>query len=329
MRIPRVALTVLPSLLIVGAFATACGQTPDPAGDIVVTGTSTSAHPIAGGLRYTADVKLVDQAPTRLQATITMTNVTDETIHAEYGACPRLLAFDSAARSGAPAWDSADRRDPVTGAQYACPDILYQREVLPGETISPNELLVLIPSYEIVGHALLGRSLPDGLYYWLAQMEVNKETIDVPAGQATLTMNEPPLPSERVAGGPNYRMGAPTTTTKAGIEATLTVTNNGDEDVDIFIARDCPVNIHLYHDKARRDAAYVAGEPDWRPKGICVLEMDAMRFSPGESQQFTVTVPVAEILGDSLDDGRYYVAALVWLRDQSLMLSAGEVELRR
>jgi len=331
MRIRPAGRAILLSTLVVAALATACGQTPDQAGDIVVNGTSISAHPIVGGLRYAAEVNLVDQAPTRLHATVTLTNVTDETIHVEYGACAlaNLLAFDGPARSGEPKWESAERQDPVTGAQYACPGILYEREVLPGETHSSKELQLLIPSYEIVGHDLIGRSLPDGPYYWLAQVEINNETTDVPAGQATVKMNEPPLPRERVAGGLVYQIGPRTTTTPLGIEATLTVTNNGDEHVDIFIARDCPVTISAYRDKARRDAAYVAGEPDWRPKGICVLEMDAMRFSSGESQQFTVTVPVAEILGDSLDDGRYYLAALVWLRDQSLWLAAGDVELRR
>lgn len=323
MRVRRAGLIALPSLFIVAALGTACGQTPNQASEVIVS-----------GLRYAAEAKLVDVAPTRLQAVVTLTNVTDKTIHVESGGCAfaRLLAFDNPARSGAPKWDSVDRHDPVTGTRYACPHILYQWEVVPGESLSPKELQLLIPSYEIVGHPLVGRSLPDGPYYWLAQVQINNETIDVPAGQATLTMNEPPLPRERIAAGLVYQVSARTTTPPLGIEATLTVTNNNDERVGILIARDCPFSIFVYREEARRDAAYVAGEPDWASSEGCVLEMTAVRFAPGESRQFTVTLPVSEVLGDSLADGRYYLTASVHLRDesyQSLLLAAGDVELRR
>lgn len=321
MRIRRIRLIALPSLLIVAALVTACGQKGDQTTTVVVD-----------GLKYTAEVRLVDVAPTRLHAAVTLTNVTDKTLHVEYGGCAiaHLLAFDHPALSGAPVWDSAGRRDPVTGAIYVCPDILVQRDIAPGESLSSKELQLEIPVYEILGHPLLGRFLPDGRYYWLAQAEVNNRIVDVPAGQVVLKMSEPPLPSERIAQGLVYQMSARTATSPPAIEATLTVTNNNDEGVNTSLARDCPFSLYVYKEKARRDAAYVAGEPDdWRPKEGCRLEWAPFHLDPGESRRFPITVPTAEVLADSLAEGWYYLAAVVWLRNQSLWLAAGDVELRR
>lgn len=320
MRSRRIRVIALPALLVVVALATACRQAGNETTTVVVD-----------GLRYTAEVKLVDVAPTLLHAAVTLTNVTDETINVEYGGCAfvHLLGFDSPARSGAPVWDSAERRDPVTGAVHACDDYLVQGEVAPGESLSPKELQLFVPSYEILGHSLLGRFLPDGRYYWLAQVQVNNRSVEVPAGQVSLKMNEPPLPRKRMADGLVYQVETRTLTSPLGIVATLTIANNSDNRVSTYIARYCPFSLYVYKEKARRDAAYVAGEPDGTQQGSCRLEMDAFGVAAGGSRQLTITVPAAEVLGDSLGEGRYYLAAAVWLRERVLLLAAGDVELQR
>ena len=286
----------------------------------------------ANGLSYTAEARLVDEAPTMLDVSVTLTNETAKTLQVKYGGCSftHLLMFDNPARSGAPMWDSANRRDPVTGSFFACTSHRVDRELAPDESFSPEELRLLIPTYEIVGHPLLDRFLPDGSYFLAAQVLVNDRVIEIPAGQVALAMKQAPLPSQRISDGLPYRV-----ETGAGsispptIEARLTVTNTSNTRLAASVARECPLTVYVYRDLGRRDAAYAAGKADWRPAARCYLEKSVFYLAPEESRQFIVTVTTAEILGHSLPDGRYYMAAVVWLEDRTLLLSAGDVDLQR
>jgi len=289
-----------------------------------------TAGVVVDGLRYTAEVKLVGEAPTELQVPVTVTNLTDKTVRLEHGVCSALLAFDDPALSGEPVWSSEERYDPVTGNRYVCPAVGMTETIAPGESVSPETLRPSVPTYEIVGHPLLGRFLPDGSYHWLVRVDVTGRDIEVPAGQVLVEMGEPPLPSQRSAAGLLYQLETrPSATSPATIESTLTVVNESNEAVETSIARNCPFSLYVYREKARRDAAYVAGEPDWRVRGECLLEMVSFDLAPGQSRRFTTTASAAEFLGHSLPDGRYYLAAVVWLQEKSMWLAAGEVQLER
>lgn len=322
-----IRLALIAGIVSLTALAAACGQ-----GDQATRKTGDKATEIvADDFRYTGAVSLVGVAPTRLQASVSLTNATDRPLRLEYGACAVvLLGFDNPARSGTPVWDSEERRDPVTGNPYACYDTLYIREVGPGESLPAEELQMLVPLYEIVGHSLLGRFLPDGRYYWLARVQVNDQTIEVPLGQLLLKMDEQPLPRQRSIGGLLYRVDTWTAATSpTAVGSTLSVVNQTDALLTASIADRCPFSLYAYREKARRDAAFVAGEPDWRPEERCLLEMVFLRLDAGESRQISITVPGAEILGDSLPEGRYYLAAVVRLRNTSIWLAAGDIQIQR
>ena len=322
-----IRLTLIAGIVSLTALTAACGQGDQETGKIGELATET----LADDVRFTGAVSLVGVAPTRLLASVSLTNVTDRPIRLEYGACAVvLLGFDNPGRSGTPVWDSEERHDPVTGSAYACNDILYVRDISPGESLPTEELQVSVPLYEIVGHPLLGRFLPDGRYYWLARVQVNNQTIEVPLGRLLLKMDEQPLPRQRSIDGLLYRVDTWTAATSpTAVGSTLSVVNETDALTAASIAETCPFSLYGYREKARRDGAFVAGEPDWGPKGRCLLEMVFLRLGAGESRQFNMTVPGAEILGDSLPEGRYYLAAVVRLKNRSIWLAAGEIQLQR
>lgn len=322
-----IKLVLIAGIVSLTALVAACEQGDQATGKIGELATEI----VADDVRYTGAVSLVGVAPTRLQASVSLTNVADRPLRLEYGACAVvLLGFDNPARSGTPVWDSEERRDPVTGIPYACDDILYVRDIGPGESLPAEELQVSVPLYEIVGHSLLGRFLPDGRYYWLARVQVNDQTIEVPLGQLLLKMDEQPLPRQRSIDGLLYRMDTrAAATSPTAVGSTLSVVNQTDALLAASIADRCPFSLYAYREKARRDAAFVAGEPDWRSKERCLLETVFLRLGPGESRQIGISVPGAEILGNSLPAGRYYLAAVVRLRNTSIWLAAGDIQLQR
>ncbi len=322
-----IKLALIAGIVSLTALVAACEQGDQATGN--TEGKATGI--VADDFRYTGAVSLVGVAPTRLQASVSLTNVTDSPIRLEYGACAvLLLGYDNPARSGAPVWDSEERHDPVTGTPYVCPDILYVREVGTGESLPAEELQVSVPLYEIMGHSLLGRFLPDGRYYWLARVKMNDQTIEVPLGQLLLKMDEPPLPRQRSIDGLLYRVDTWTAATSpTAVGSILSVVNQTDVFMAASIADRCPFSLYGYREKARRDAAFVAGEADWGPKGRCLLKMVFLRLGAGESRQLSITVPGAEILGDSLPEGRYYLAAVVRLGNASIWLAAGDIQLQR
>ena len=322
-----IRLALISGTVSLTALVAACGQGDQATGKIGELATET----LADDVRLTGAVSLVGVAPNSLQASVSLTNVTDSPIRLEYGACAVvLLGFDNPVLSGAPVWDSEDRHDPVTGNPYACDAILNVRDIGPGESLPAEDLQVSVPLYEIVGHPLLGRFLPDGRYYWLARVQVNNQTIEVPLGQLLLKMDEQPVPRQRSIDGLLYRVDTWTAATSpTAVGSTLSVVNQTDAFMAASIADRCPFSLYGYREKARRDGAFVAGEPAWRPKERCLLKMVLLRLGAGESRQLNITVPGAETLGDSLPEGRYYLAAVVWLKNTSIWLAAGEIQLQR
>jgi hypothetical protein len=62
---------------------------------------------------------------------------------------------------------------------------------------------------------------------------------------------------------------------------------------------------------------------------VCTADLRAMRFAPGAVYTYVLTVPIQEILGDSLPPGRYEVAAQLRLNGHVTKLQAADVQLRR
>jgi hypothetical protein len=61
---------------------------------------------------------------------------------------------------------------------------------------------------------------------------------------------------------------------------------------------------------------------------IYACPMQAIGLAPGKSESFVLLVPVKDVLGDSLREGRYHVSASVRVSGTEVRgLSAGEVKL--
>jgi hypothetical protein len=82
----------------------------------------------------------------------------------------------------------------------------------------------------------------------------------------------------------------------------------------------CSVIVHAYRNRER------TGQPVWRSDQRR-LACPAIGYSvvaiPGDAMPFDLRVPLYEVLGDSLADGRYYFTAAVFLSGERISLPAG------
>jgi hypothetical protein len=87
----------------------------------------------------------------------------------------------------------------------------------------------------------------------------------------------------------------------------------------------CPFTVRMYASTAR------AGRPRWDaldiPNVICTLELKIARLGRGQEDTLSALTHPADVLGESLAPGRYYVGAFVRPNRDSLVLDAGTVDL--
>jgi hypothetical protein len=73
------------------------------------------------------------------------------------------------------------------------------------------------------------------------------------------------------------------------------------------------------------------GRPRWDaldiPNVLCTLQLIIARLSRGQEDTLTAFTHPAEVLGDSLALGRYYVGAFLRPNGDSLVVDAGAVDL--
>jgi hypothetical protein len=304
-----------------------------PAGEVVLPDR-------LAGLRFRTEIRLVG---TELHAASSVTNTTSRAIYLEYGACALSLhAYRSAARSGAPVWRS-DRRAPwerlgprERRGGYGCPAYLRARALAPGATLERREFQLRVPLIEILGDSLL-----DGRYYFSAIVRLNDgHTPEIPSGSATLALPREPLPSSRVAGSVTYTAATEVVDSASSptIRATVTVLlpqhpealRRGIENASLRrYSRNCPLVLHVYRDRARRDAAPRSRAPDWTSARDCGTELQELVLRGDEPRTFEVRATSREILGDRLPLGRYYFAVAVHHEHRTIYLSAGEANLTR
>jgi hypothetical protein len=290
-----------------------------PTGALRVRATSE----LAQARTYTPDVEpvIVTQA--------TITNVGSFRALLEYGICNvTLFAHRTADRSGSPVWRS-DAVRPWEGTySRGCPmpgvGVLLQ----PGDSVQQHfrETTRLVE--------LLGDSLPDGRYWLTARVRLlaPRTTFDVDAGALDLALSRPPLPAERAYDGALYRASsalAPAGSPRGTVRLTVVATQVNGGALRRFPAA-CVVRLLAYRDRARRDAAPLSGDADWRqPLTGCAPGTQTLSHDLGQRLTFTTDAPVAEILGGGRPAGRYHLAALVRAEGRDLYLSAGELDLAR
>jgi hypothetical protein len=158
--------------------------------------------------------------------------------------------------------------------------------VTPGEIISPREFSARIPFYEI-----LGDSLPDGRYYFTAELsfQLGHSKLSLPAGEAYLTSAIDPLPSERVVN--DIRFAAETAIDDANdMHLKLTVTNTGTERAFLTGSAgiNCSSQLFGFSSPARRNQRWLH-DADWVLQG-CPLTIPPSWLAPGQSRDFTATI---------------------------------------
>lgn len=149
-----------------------------------------------GAMRQSVTLSLaVSEGRPAIAARGRVTNAGTQPLHLEYGACSlQLLAYRSPDRSGAPAWNSDQRKAWPGGASYGCALYLAMRDLSPGATMEPPEFVLSVPLVEV-----LGDSLPDGRYYFAAQLRMNLNVATLlDAGTADLALERPAPPALHV-----------------------------------------------------------------------------------------------------------------------------------
>jgi len=236
--------------------------------------------------------------------------------------CPlELRAYRTGARSGAPAWDSERLR------RGGCPfDAPHGPQ--------PSSL-----HFEIPVSRILGDSLPDGEYHLATALRFPGETLEFPGRSAFLTRDT--LPPVSDISGLRYRV---ETRVEPGspreLRTVVTVTNSGPRRVSLEFGA-CTLLLRAYRTPARTGRPVWYSErarPRWAGKDdfgyACPMYLAHRVLAPGESvspKEFQARVPVPEILGDSLPEGRYSFTAQLGFaganRADTVRLPAGEADL--
>lgn len=121
------------------------------------------------------------------------------------------------------------------------------------------------------------------------------------------------------------------TTSVAGIPAevvtTVTATNTVTDSTTLEIrGGGCRVRLRAFRYPDR------SGRPEWdhdRWSPNCTHPAFRIELGIGENVQFTKSIPVASILGDSLPEGRYYFTARLTKSNQAFEMTSGSAVLRR
>jgi hypothetical protein len=133
------------------------------------------------GLSFLASTSVVGANADTVRTRVTFRNTNALPVRLEYGACSLdVLAYRTAERNGRPAWDSR-LRSAGKGVVYGCPAYLAVDAVAPGEAKSPPQFNAAYAVREI-----LGDSLPDGRYYFMARIRLNWRRTSQPAGDAEI-----------------------------------------------------------------------------------------------------------------------------------------------
>ncbi len=232
-----------------------------------------------------------------------------------YAACPLVLRLHrSDDRLALPVW-----RSNAAGAA-SCPPPFRANE-------SRGEIMVVWSVPDV-----LGDSLPAGRYAFSFQVRLaDGRELEYQAGSAYLTADSR-APSRDLSA---LQMRARSQVVGQGprvLRTTVTLVNMGDRTLQ-FEHGACTPELALYRTSER------TGRPAWRtPRAACIAILLGKVLAPGDSVVFTPTVPLHEVLGDSLEARRYYVTAELELLNDDLpverwasrhRIHAGAVDLPR
>lgn len=109
------------------------------------------------------------------------------------------------------------------------------------------------------------------------------------------------------------------------LATTVKIENIGSKPASVEFANGCPVLLRAYRTPDR------TAQPAWDQarEVFCTQAIQVITIMPGESREFTTRTDAAQILGDSLPNGRYFLTAVVNKTGWPLQLEAGAVDLAR
>jgi hypothetical protein len=111
----------------------------------------------------------------------------------------------------------------------------------------------------------------------------------------------------------------------AQLSTTVTATNTSGQAQTVEMPGGCTVLLRAYRTPAR------TGTPAWdqQREAVCTQQLLIEEYAPGQSRQYHGRATAVEILGDSLPNGRYYIAALLRPAGGEVEVPAGEADLAR
>jgi hypothetical protein len=254
----------------------------------------------AAGLVFRAEARLATEEaispqpgntrlPEVVRTVLTVTNPSDRPVETGIRGCTLLLRVyraDDQARG--PVWDA--------GRGGQCTQDPMRLSLGPGESRTFEDRTDV--------WRILGESLPPGRYAFAALFRLADETLEIPAGELEL--------SNRLEG---FAYRASTRLVGTRLHATASITNTTSRPIYLEYG-DCALSVRAYRTADR------SGEPAWRSEfrapwagygGYdCLAYLATATVAPGatfQPREFQLAVPVIEILGDSLPDGRYYFSA--------------------
>lgn len=270
--------------------------------DIYLGDTIVSVHagqvtfdPGLTNIKYRATTHIEGVAPASLKTQITLYNRGDQVAPIEYGDCPIMLrAFRSREKTGRPVWRSEGSGPPFQkNAELVCTMKLNIGRIQPGDSLT---IATSVPTY-----AILADSLPEGRYYFGAELGLNWRTIDLDAGSAIVPLKLEPVPSSRNIDGIRFSASLRRIRFEGSLldslEFGVTVHNSSKTTRHLRSTgrSDC-ATIVGYATRKRRDSHFMRSARDDRDGIIptCPVAVPTMTLTPGESRTVLGRSPAPE-----------------------------------
>ena len=252
----------------------------------------------------------------RLSVTVYAKDTTSRELHMlrlAYADCPaELRVFRTPERRGRPAWSSRSARDTL-----ACP-ALNNHNGNGFETVWPAS-------------GILGDSLPPARYFFNVAVRLADGRVRISRSDSAYLTADPRPPTRDLS---VVRFSASTAVTGLGprmLRTRIVATNISRRLVELDYGS-CALSVSMFSVSKpsvapvwRSDQRGPRRRPSDRPPGypgyVCTAELRMRILPPADSNVFTLNVPLAEILADSLPFGRYGVVANLRLVDRELPAS--------
>jgi hypothetical protein len=269
---------------------------------------------VENGLEFRAEVQMprtggASAGPALIQPTVRITNRTSGPVEVRLDGCPvQLDIHRDTDRAGPPAWSTE-------GPGWQCGQAPYSLRLGPGVSEEVSS------AWD--GAGVLSQLGAPGQFHFTITLRTLPAPTILPAGSAEITFGTEHLAFRATS---SVEGASP-----AELHTQVTVTNTGRGRVRIEYGA-CSVWLRAFRTEER------TGTPAWdearRPNpdpatGIfwaCPLYLAARELRAGESHspsEFRSRIPVAQILGDSLPAGRYYLVARVSVNGVTTDVPAG------